>query len=195
MPRLPVILDTDDLPLAELHAARIDGDLVPIGRGFAPFDAYDVRSLRARSLASIALSSGRLIVDRLSAAWVHGACAEPRTITLCRRVDQRSTALVTSGASVREVILSDGDVTVLDGVAVTTAARTAFDLSLDGGLPDALAVAAIVGLQMNELVDIDDVDDSLIAYERLPHKKRGRRRLAEARAIVAAQPSLTRYTS
>ncbi|MCI2958890.1 hypothetical protein MN032_14415 [Agromyces atrinae] len=192
MSRLPVILDTDDLPLAELHAARIDGDLIAIGRGFAPFDAHDERSLRARSLAPVALSSGRLIVDRLSAAWVHGACAEPSTVTLCRRVDQRSTALVTSEASVREVILADDDAVVLGGVTVTTAPRTAFDLCLDGGVSDSIAVAALVGLRRNELIDIDDIDDALIAYDRLPHKKRGRRRLGAARTLVAAQPSLTR---
>ena len=45
------MLGTDDLPLAELCAARIDGDLFAIDEGWAPIDEPDLPSLRAAVVA------------------------------------------------------------------------------------------------------------------------------------------------
>lgn len=70
------MLGTDDLPLAELCAARLDGELVAIGTGWCPVDEPDLPSLRAAAVAP--RLPAPLIVERRSAAWVHGALPSPR---------------------------------------------------------------------------------------------------------------------
>ena len=47
MARLPPVLDTHDLPLAELCAARLDGELFAIDDGWAPLDEPDLPAFRA----------------------------------------------------------------------------------------------------------------------------------------------------
>ena len=51
MARLPMVLGTDDLPIAELCAARLDGELFAIDDGWAPVDEPDLPAFRAAVVA------------------------------------------------------------------------------------------------------------------------------------------------
>ncbi|RLP72282.1 hypothetical protein D9V32_15385 [Mycetocola tolaasinivorans] len=48
---LPELLTTDHLPLAELHSARLHGELFALEDGFIPADIPETSRLRARALA------------------------------------------------------------------------------------------------------------------------------------------------
>src|SRR5688572_32502849 len=72
----PFLYFADDrLSLAELTAARLDGDVVELGDAYIPADAVETRGLRAGSLT--ALLGDTLAATHLSAAWVHGALPDP----------------------------------------------------------------------------------------------------------------------
>jgi hypothetical protein len=51
MSRLPPVLFHQDLPEAELHAAKRDGERYRIDQCFSPVDEIESRQLRARALA------------------------------------------------------------------------------------------------------------------------------------------------
>ncbi len=68
----PFLYFADDrLSLAELSAARLDGDLVELGDAYIPADAVETSALRAGSLT--ALLGDTLAATHLTAAWIHGA--------------------------------------------------------------------------------------------------------------------------
>ena len=87
MARLPAVLDTHDLPLAELCAARLDGELVAIDDGWTPLDEPDLPALRAAVTALRAPRS--LVIERMSAAWVHGALAAPPPVVIGKSFGRR----------------------------------------------------------------------------------------------------------
>src|SRR4029453_1226419 len=72
---LPAVLGTEHLPLAELCAARLDGEVFAIDDGWAPVDEPDLPAFRAMVTALRAPRS--LIIERMSAAWVHGGLDAP----------------------------------------------------------------------------------------------------------------------
>lgn len=187
MARLPAVLGTRDLPLPELCAARLDGELFALGDGWCPVDEPDLPSLRAAAVAP--QRPGPLIVERRSAAWVHGALAAPPAVSeYCIRYADRSTARIDLGCVVREVVIDDAEVTVIGGVRCTTPLRTAFDLLRDVHSSDDDA-AVIVGA----LIDAGHglgarLRDRIESAHRLPHKARALARLDAA----LRQPSLTR---
>lgn len=121
---------------AELSAARLDGDITELGFSFVPIDVPSRASTRARSLA-VSLPE-RFIVDRRSAAWVHGAIERlPERLEACVSTSARPSALARFGGSVigvpfdgtvREVVITGDEIVSLDGVLVTTPLRTVFDL-------------------------------------------------------------------
>ncbi|MCD2442316.1 type IV toxin-antitoxin system AbiEi family antitoxin [Agromyces sp. SYSU K20354] len=197
MARLPAVLGTDDLPLAELCAARIDGELFAIDEGWAPIDEPDLPSLRA---AVVALRVSRsLIIERLSAAWVHDALdAAPRTAQFCVPHRSRIAAIADRRITVREVVLTDDEVVELGGVRCTTPARTAFDLLRETSLPDADSVDVVARLLAPRPRLADQVRERLDRAQRMPHRARALVRLdhaVAAAALIAAgsiQPSLTR---
>ncbi|MRG58568.1 hypothetical protein GE115_01560 [Agromyces sp. CFH 90414] len=185
MARLPSVLGTTDLPLAELCAARIDGDVVEIRGGFVPIDEPDLPSLRALLVALGAEPD--LIVDRMSAAWVHGAeLVPPAQTQFCIDARTRSTAHIGRG-QVREVLFEPGDVDEIGGVRCTSRLRTVYDLLRDVAAPDD-AVLPVVG----ELLDArpglaDAVRERFDGSFRLPHKKRALARLDEVVAALAVR--------
>ncbi len=65
-------------PLAELCAARLDGELFAIDDGWAAVDEPDLPAFRAMATAMRAPRS--LIIERMSAAWVHGARDAPPAV-------------------------------------------------------------------------------------------------------------------
>lgn len=181
MARLPSVLGTDDLHLAELCAARIDGELIGIADGWCPVDEPDLPSLRA---AAVSVESGpSLIAERLTAAWVHGAVdAPPRPAQYCVPHSDRIAVRLDRRAVVREVALRDGDVIELGGVRCTGVERTGFDLLRDPEIDDDTVVAAVARLiaprpWLPELMRAR-FDDAT----RMPHKARARLRLSAAEA-------------
>ncbi|KZX21268.1 hypothetical protein [Rathayibacter tanaceti] len=126
--RLPSVLVPGDLPLAELCAARLDGELIAVDEGFLLADLPLGAAERAASLAAL-LPRG-VVADRLSAAWVHGALLVPprmHSAAIDRRKRLRPPA--TTRLRCHEVLLGDGDVVVLSGTSVTTPVRTLIDLA------------------------------------------------------------------
>lgn len=198
MARLPAVLDTHDLPLAELCAARLDGELFAIDDGWAPVDEPDLPSLRA---AVTALRAPRaLIVERMSAAWVHGAIATPPPVAqFCVPLDARIAVIGDRRATVREVRIDDGEIMRFAGLRCTTPLRTAFDLLRDPQLDDAQVVDAVAGLLAERPGLGDAVRDRLDAATRMPYKTAALARLGRAEQAARrrsigerAQPSLTR---
>jgi hypothetical protein len=187
MARLPAVLGTRDLPLPELCAARLDGELVALGDGWCPVDEPDLPSLRAAAVAP--KRPGPLIVERRSAAWVHGALAAPPAVSeYCIRYADRSTARIDLGCVVREVVIDDGDVTVVGGVRCTTRLRTAFDLLRDVLSSDDDAAMIVGALIDGEAGIAARLRGRIESAHRLPHKARALARLDAA----GRQPSLTR---
>ncbi|MCW4384325.1 hypothetical protein OH146_00900 [Salinibacterium sp. SYSU T00001] len=130
MPRLAPILTELDLPLPELHAARLDGEIYALGEGFASIDEFEQPHLRARSLAS--MIQPRIIAERATAAWIHGAIPRPPAIhELCVSLAARSRASASRRFVLREVVITPLEVQEIAGVAVTTPLRTAIDLIRD----------------------------------------------------------------
>lgn len=128
MTRLASILTSADLPLGELWAACLDGELVPLGAGFLLADLPETAESRIESIAPVI--SGRLLVERQSAAWVHGALdSPPRLHTLAVRYSERTAISRDTNVVVREVVLRPGETLQLCGIEVTTELRTAIDLA------------------------------------------------------------------
>jgi hypothetical protein len=189
MARIPTVLGTADLPIAELCAARIDGDLTALHGAYVPLDEPDLPELRATALA-VGLDRS-LILDRRSAAWVHGAAAAPpRVPQLCRSSGKRGT--IRPGAPpVRELVIAVDELVEVAGVPCTSRARTAYDLLRDPDEPGD-EVEQIVGRLIEANPDLEPaVRARLAASNRLPYRALAAARLARAVA-AAAQPSATR---
>lgn len=77
----------DPLSYAELTAARIDGDLVELADAFVPADTVETPAMRADSLRT--LLPPHVAAVRMTAAWVHGAIADPPTRHTVQRASQR----------------------------------------------------------------------------------------------------------
>jgi len=119
------------LSAAELTAARLDGDLIEVGEAFMPADAVETRELRAGSLRR--LVGAGLAVTHESAAWVHGAIAEPPVVhRVQRRESRRGTRVADARVRYRDVRLPDDHAEIIAGLAVSIPERTLVDLLRDG---------------------------------------------------------------
>ena len=167
MTRLSSVLSARDLPLAELHALRLDGQLTALDECFIPVDQPAGLAERARSLALHC--DGRLIVEQHSAAWVWGALPQPPTRhELCASMGARSRSVHPRRLLVREVVIGPADYVQIAGVRVTTPLRTAGDLArfaerFDPDLVERLLAGA--GLTAQDCVA------DLSARRNLPRKK------------------------
>ena len=167
MSKLASILTTDDLPLSELHALRLDGELFAIDEAFSPIDQPESVAQRAKALE--AQCSDRLIAEQRTAAWVWGACDRPPVrLELCASVGARARVSDTGRIALREVVMDNAEVVTIGRTRVTTPLRTAIDLlrfqpSLDAAL--VTRVLSIGGLTT------DDCQRYLDARHNLPHKK------------------------
>lgn len=176
MPRLPSVLSTDDLPLAELCAARIDGDVVTLAGGWAPVDEPDLP--RQRALAAATGIGERAVIERISAAWVHGAVpVPPRIPQMCVPLQSRIGKRFHQLVELREVVLHDEDVLTWPGARCTAPLRTIIDILRDATLPDERAshVAAALLSACGQPADV--VAERLRRWEHLPGKRRALRRL------------------
>lgn len=170
-PRLPAVLSAADLPTAELCAARLDGDLFAIADCFSPVDLPEQAADRAQAAAQ--QLSERVIVERLSAAWVFGVMgAPPSEHQFCSAADARAKPATLRRLVVREVVIEDDEVVVLGGVRVTSPLRTACDLVRSSADFDAslqLIVLRLLGLAG---ASVDDCVTLLNRRRNLPGKGR-----------------------
>lgn len=126
--RLPSVLSANDLPFAELLAARLDGELFRIDDCFAPVDEIEQPAHRARALR--AGLPERLIAEQRSAAWIWGALdAPPRIHELCAAIGARTRSPSVSWIRLREVVIEPNEITTIDGMQLTTPLRTVVDLA------------------------------------------------------------------
>jgi len=196
MARLPVVLGTDDLPIAELCAARLDGELFAIDDGWAPIDEPDLPAFRA---AVVALRVPRpLIIERLSAAWVHGGLAMPPEIAqFCVPLSSRIAVISDHRATVREVRIDEADIVEFGRIRCTSVVRTGFDLLREPTFDDD-RVEAVVGALIAARDGLaSGLRHRLAAAARMPHKSTAIARLDRAERVArsssdSAQPSLTR---
>jgi hypothetical protein len=178
MTRLASVLRDDDLPYAELCAARLDGEVVAVDDCFAPIDV--VLSPDARARAAARDWSSRLIAERRSAAWIWGALAEPPAPhELCASIAARARPPTPARAVVREVAIDADEYVSIGGVRVTTPLRTVADLARfsDDFDRDASAVSLLLGLGG---LTLDECRAALDRRRNLPGKRRAWQRLVEA---------------
>ena len=188
MTRLGSVLSSHDLPIAELHSLRLDGELTALDETFIPVDQPAGLAERARSLALY--TDGRLIVEQHSAAWVWGALLQPPARhQLCASTGARSRSVHPRRLQVREVIIDRDDWVDIAGVRVTTPLRTVVDLARFSEHYDPEVVERLLahaGLTVQHCLD------QLDARRNLPRKKLALARLSRnsGRAPSAHPPSL-----
>ena len=167
MTRLPPVLTTDDLPMAELHALRLDGQLIALDECFILVDQPAGLAERARSLAHYC--DDRLIVEQHSAAWVWGALLRPPARhELCASMGARSRSVHPRRLLVREVVIGEADYVMVAGVRVTTPLRTAVDLAR---FAEHFEPAVVGRLLADAGLTLGHCIDDLTARRNLPRKK------------------------
>jgi len=179
MSRLPVVLFHSDLPEAELHAAKLDGELYPVDQCFSPIDEIDGQGNRARAL--LLTVPARLIAEQRTAAWIYGALSRPpRQHQFCADISARVRPSGLVAVTVREVVVDAGDLVDVAGLLVTTPLRTVVDLA-----------RASMNFEMAELRTISELmrigrfgfEECRVLLERrrnLPHKRIALERITEA---------------
>jgi hypothetical protein len=173
------LLTSDDWPEAELRAAVLAGELVPVGACWASPAEPQTPSLRAAA-AAWALRDARLIACTRTAAWVWGAVSRaPEPVDACVPLGVRVHA--DGAVRVRELVIADEDVVALEGLRVTTPLRTAVDLlrspgDRPGGF-DPLDAAAVAGLLAIEATSADEVAGWLATLGTIPMARQAERRL------------------
>lgn len=175
MPVLPAVLGIGDLPLPELMAAVLDAELFPLGDAHCPIDEIDTPALRLAAV--LAGRPARLIAELGTAAWVWGARpVVPAPLQLCVDLRARARPVSARNASVREVVLADGDLHRFGGRRVTTPLRTAVDLARAGDVqPEVVSALARVGG-----FGLAECTAEMAARRNLPGKHRALQRLSAA---------------
>jgi hypothetical protein len=121
------------LSLAELSAARLDGELAMVGDAYAPADALETPALRAASLR--VLLGTQLVAIGMTAAWVHGAVGRPPAVHHVQRGERGVTRPVRRDVRFRDTPADPADVVALGGVRVTHPARTLVELAREAADP------------------------------------------------------------
>ncbi|MGH3704444.1 MAG: hypothetical protein ACRDT9_07435 [Agromyces sp.] len=186
MAKLPNVLSIDDLPLAELCAARIDGELMPIDDGWAPVDEPDLPSLRA---AAIALRAPRaLVIERRSAAWVHGALASPPAIAqFCVPRTARVAVVCAPRLVVREVAIDPDEIIEFAFARCTTPLRTGFDLLRDPAEGDHEVASIVTALCTDDPRLVARLRLRLDDANRMPHRGLAIERLDRVDAMLTGE--------
>lgn len=175
--RLPLVLSDLDLPLAELAAARLDGELYRVGSSFAPVDEIESPHHRARALR--VGRGSRLIAEQLTAAWVWGArSAIPARLEFCVAIGARVTHSSVGWFTIREVVIGDSDIVDIDGMPVTSPLRTAIDVARWSESFDLDEVRVIRALMRVGGFGRSDCLEQLETRKSLPNKKRAIERLS-----------------
>jgi len=178
MPRLSATLSVDDLPFPQLCASRLDGDILPLQGAWVALDEPDTAELRAASLA--AARPPTFIIERCSAAWVHGASVvAPAQPEFCvARPDRVPLRCEGPPCRVREVRIASEDIVRFSigsprsatGTARCTGpVRTALDLLYDITLADATVERLIKHLLVTAAARAQ-VTARVRSARRIPHQ-------------------------
>jgi hypothetical protein len=188
---LPRFLDDSVLPLAELCAARLDGELFGVGDSFVLLDTPDSAELRADAFGRVAPRT--VVADRFTASWVHGARASPPVPwQACVDTARRVSALSVHTLDMRQCVLARGDVERIGDVRVTAPLRTAVDLLRTAPRFDNGIAQEVAGLLHIGDVSLRRCRDALKRHPQSPGTGRALTRLS---ALGQRYPALTRYTS
>lgn len=140
---------------AELSALRLDGDAFSLYRSTLLCDEPDVVSTRVALARGDA--SARLVIDRLSAAWVwHALAAPPTTPMLCSDIRARTTKQI-GEAVLRTYRFTDDDIVQTSAGPVLSRWRTLLHvIRWDAPAhPDVVsALAASMGFELPELESV-----------------------------------------
>ncbi|MFP7760525.1 type IV toxin-antitoxin system AbiEi family antitoxin [Marisediminicola sp. LYQ134] len=173
---IPSVFDTSDFSHAELSAARLDGEIVAVDECWQVIDEHGDPLARARSLARVL--PPRVIVERLSAAWVLGAIDDPPAVhEVCVDSAARYSRLGLPRLRIREVVITSTEMSSVGPVRVTSPLRTAVDLvrfSPRFGETERSIVARLVEIGGFSL---GDVEANLDARRNLPGKLLARERM------------------
>jgi hypothetical protein len=181
-PRLASVLCSNDLPEAELQAARLDGELYAVSECFSPVDVISDRQNRGRSL-SLVLPQ-RVIAEQLTAAWVLGAVTmPPHPHQLCADIGARVRSPNSGRASVREVVIDEADLLSFGGLRVTTPLRTVIDLARFSDFGDRERDAVRLLMAMGE-IGVDECEAAMNRRRNLPGKAIALARIRESAAAV-----------
>jgi hypothetical protein len=187
--RLPGVLSRLDLPLPELQAARLDGEVFALDECFCPIDEVEQQRHRAASLAL--LLPKRLIAEQHSAAWVYGAVPfAPQRHEICADTTARQRPTSLARFAVREVVIDATDIVELAGLRVTTPLRTVLDLARFSAQFTDDEIRIVGELLALSHFDFARCIGVLAARRNLPGKHRALGRLR--RAAEGAQPPVTR---
>lgn len=192
MTRLTPVLSARDLPVAELHAARLDGELFSLDAVFCPVDEVEASALRAAALAAI--MPARAIAEQRSAAWIWGALERPpERHELCASIDARVRPPAAMRVAVREVVIDELAIAEIGGMRVTTPLRTVVDIARFSETFGDRERAMTLALMRLGRFGVEACEADINGRRNLPNKKVA---IARLRAAVAgSQPELTRYTS
>ncbi|WIB27934.1 type IV toxin-antitoxin system AbiEi family antitoxin [Curtobacterium sp. MCSS17_015] len=180
------LVTTDDWPAAELHAAVLAGELVPVGACWASVAEPQDSALRAASYGW-SVADARFVAAGLTAAWIWGACSRPplphaSCVPASERFRRRG-----AWSAVREVTLGAEDVVVRAGSRVLSPVATALDLLRDRRGFGAAEADALRGLVVTAQVDPSHLVTLLVRSERSPMGRQAQRRFRET-GLAAVGP-------
>ena len=179
MTRLAAVLSHRDLPVAELCAARLDGELFRLDGCFCPVD--EIEQSRHRGAALAALLPDRLIAEQCTAAWLWGVIDQaPAQHQFCASLGARVRPPAMMRIAVREVVIDDVSTVMIGGMRVTTMLRTVIDLARFSPHFGAKEVTMLRGLMALGKLDIEACRNDINSRRNLPGKKRAMARITEA---------------
>lgn len=179
--RLPSVLTTHDLPLPELRAALLDGELFALDAAFTPID--EIESPRHRAHAAHAGLPHRLIAEQHTAAWIWGAVPPPSRHEFCVAIAARARVSGDGAHAVREVVIEPAEIVLLDGLQLTTPLRTVVDLarfSIEFGQREEDAAHT---LMLHHHFDLADCLGEIERRRNLPRKRQAIERLEGLRDL------------
>jgi hypothetical protein len=113
--------------LAELTAARLDGEVVALDECFLTLDTP--RSPETCGASLRAIVGDHAVAESVSALWIYGLVhSPPRIHTVCIDRQNRASTPHNLRVAVRETRFLPGDIVRIGGMAVTTPIRTVYDL-------------------------------------------------------------------
>ena len=176
----------DRLSLAELGAARLDGDVVEVGEGFMPADTIETSAARALSLSPLVPAT--MAATGATAAWVHGAGDRPPAVHhFCRTQPQRLRVMPHRRMTCHDRVLDEDEVELLSGVAVTTPLATATTL-LFGATTNPSDEAWLRALLRTDPGLLTRLSEHLTPFRPRPGKRKAEKLLA----ALLAQEVVTR---
>jgi hypothetical protein len=177
MTKLLTVLSRADLPLAELSAARLDGELYCVDDGYSPVDVPCGPYERAASIAEYC--RGRLMAEQRTAAWVWGALdGPPARHELCASLGARARPAFPIRTVVREVVIDAAELVLIGGIGVTTPLRTIVDLARFSERFGDAERGIVERLASSYAITLDRCRTEMDSRTNLPNKRRALARLS-----------------